>query len=113
MGIGGAVVGGGCADMIVDHYHLSGFFAGVVYTLGILLGAWICGPFYFWSKWLAKWLPKKFLDSKNKYGINKYGSVAVMTIMAIIWEIVTAMGIGGAVVGGELLYIRYLQWFRI
>ncbi|GAA7718852.1 hypothetical protein JP0160_10030 [Helicobacter pylori] len=89
--------------IIIGHYHLSGFFAGVVYALCILLGAGICCPFYyFWSKWLAKWLPKKFVESKNKYGINKYGSVAVVTIMVIIWEFVTAMGILGVAVGWEL-----------
>ncbi|AFI01365.1 hypothetical protein HG560_05745 [Helicobacter pylori] len=111
MGISGAVFGGGCADIIREYYHLSGSFVWVVYTLCILLGAGICGPFYyFWSKWLAKWLPKKFLESKNKYGINKYGSVVVVTVMAIIWELVTAMGILGVMVGGALLYTRYILW---
>ncbi len=108
----GGVLGVICADMIVHHYHLSGFFVWVVYALCILLGVGICGPFYyFWSKWLAKWLPKKFLDSKNKYGINKYGSIAVMTIMAIIWEFVMTMGIVGVMLGWGLLRAQYLQWF--
>lgn len=71
MGIGGAVLGVGCADIIIEYYHLSGFLVWIIYALCILLGAGIYCPFYyFWSKWLAKWLPKKSLDSKNKYGIG-------------------------------------------
>ncbi|WRA12825.1 hypothetical protein KVL58_05895 [Helicobacter pylori] len=81
----GGFLGGYCAHMIIEHYHLSGFFVWVVYALCIFLGAGICGPFYyFWSKWLAKWLPKEHLDSKNKHGINKFVSVVVMDIMVII-----------------------------
>lgn len=35
-----------------------------------------------------------------------------MTIMVIIWDIVTTMGILGVIVGVGILHARYLQWFR-
>ncbi|WP_187856414.1 hypothetical protein [Helicobacter pylori] len=112
----GRFLGGYCASAIVEHYHLSDFFVWVVYALCILLGAGICGPFYyFWSKW---WFPNKPVELHNKYveSKNKYGIIVINLIafpISIIWLIVMAMGIGGAVVGGILLYAQYLQWFRI